>query len=278
MFDEKTADEEEAEDEREENEVAEEQVLEGVVPTTLAELEDELAEVTWLCELERRVDEAGSESKFEKLREVLLDPDYKQEKMIIFREHRDTLDSLVQRLDGLGFTDQIAQIHGGMNYQERERQVAHFRRPVEQGGAKYLVATDAAGEGINLQFSWLMVNFDIPWNPARLEQRMGRIHRYGQDHDPVVILNIVAAKTREGRVLRTLLVKLERIRKELGSDKVFDVIGRLFEGVSLKVYMEQAVTEAGAEEAERRIEGTLTKEQVTALAERERRLLGDGGD
>ena len=158
IFDEKTADEEEAEDEREENEVAEEQVLEGVVPTTLAELEAELAQVTWLCELARKVYEAGSESKFEKLREVLLDPDYKQEKMIIFTEHRDTLDSLVQRVDGLGFTGQIAQIHGGMNYQERERQVAHFRKPVEQGGAKYLVATDAAGEGINLQVCWLMVN------------------------------------------------------------------------------------------------------------------------
>ena len=92
-----------------------------------------------------------------------------------------------------------------------------------------------------------MVNYDIPWNPARLEQRMGRIHRYGQKHDPVIILNLVAGKTREGRVLKTLLDKLERIRKELGSDKVFDVIGRLFEGVSIKQYMERAVTEEGAE-------------------------------
>ena len=116
--------------------------------------------------------------------------------MIIFTEHRDTLDSLVQRLDGLGFTGQIAQIHGGMNYQERERQVAHFRKPVEQGGAKYLVATDAAGEGINLQVCWLMVNYDIPWNPARLEQRMGRIHRFGQKHPSVLIMNLVAGKTR----------------------------------------------------------------------------------
>ena len=94
-----------------------------------------------------------------------------------------------------------------------------------------------------------MVNYDIPWNPARLEQRMGRIHRYGQKHDPVIILNLVAGKTREGRVLKTLLDKLERIRKELGSDKVFDVIGRLFEGVSLRQYMERALTEKGAAEA-----------------------------
>src|SRR6266487_2788998 len=136
IFDEKTADEEEAEDEREENEVAEEQVLEGVVPTTLAELEAELAQVTWLCELARKVYEAGSESKFEKLREVLLDPDYKQEKMIIFTEHRDTLESLVRRLDGLGFTDQIAQIHGGMNYQERERR-SEERRVGKECGSRW---------------------------------------------------------------------------------------------------------------------------------------------
>src|SRR6266540_1675240 len=123
-----------------------------------------------------------------------------------------------------------------------------------------------------------MVNYDIPWNPARLEQRMGRIHRYGQQHDPVIILNVVAGRTREGRVLKTLLEKLERIRKELGSDKVFDVVGRLFEGVSLKDYMEQAVTEEGAEAVRRRIEGTLTKAQVEALQARERRLFGEGGE
>ena len=277
IFDEKTADEEEAEDEREENEVAEEQVLEGVVPTTLAELEAELAQVTWLCELARKVYEAGSESKFEKLREVLLDPDYKQEKMIIFTEHRDTLDSLVQRLDGLGFTGQIAQIHGGMNYQERERQVSHFRKPVEQGGAKYLVATDAAGEGINLQVCWLMVNYDIPWNPARLEQRMGRIHRFGQKHPSVLIMNLVAGKTREGRVMKTLLEKLEKIRKDLGADKVFDVIGRLFEGVSIRDYMEQAIT-GDADTVARRIAGTLTKEQVEAWEASQKSLYGKDSD
>jgi superfamily II DNA/RNA helicase len=109
--------------------------------------------------------------------------------------------------------------------------------------------------GINLQFCWIMVNYDIPWNPARLEQRMGRIHRYKQRHE-VRIVNLVTGKTREGRVLRTLLEKLERIRRELGSDKVFDVIGRLLEGVSLKQYMEQCVTEEGAQESERKFEGT----------------------
>ncbi len=277
VFAEKTADEEEAEAGQEENEVVEDEALEGVIATTLAELEAELRQVEYLCDLARKVYEAGNESKFEKLREVLLDPQYQQEKMILFTEHRDTLDFLVRRIGGLGYVDQIAQIHGGMNYQEREVQVTLFRKPIEQGGAKYLVATDAAGEGINLQVCWLMVNYDIPWNPARLEQRMGRIHRFGQKHSSVHIINLIAGKTREGRVMKTLLEKLEKIRKELGTDKVFDVIGKLFEGVSLHAYMEQAITgDAGA--VERRIEGTLTKEQVTAWQTTQDALFGKDGD
>ena len=141
-----------------------------------------------------------------------------------------------------------------------------------------MVATDAAGEGINLQFCWLMVNYDIPWNPARLEQRMGRVHRYKQKHDPVIILNLVAAQTREGRVVKTLLDKLERMRKELNSDKVFDVIGRLFEGISLKAYLEDAITEDGADRACKTIEGSLTPEQIRAYEAKQQSIFGDGGD
>ena len=171
----------------------------------------------------------------------------------------------------------LRSIHGGLDYQERERQVEFFRRPAAEGGANYLVATDAAGEGINLQFCWLMVNYDIPWNPARLEQRMGRIHRYGQTHDPVVIVNLVAGGTREGRVLKTLLEKLESIREQLQSDKVFDVVGRLFEGVSMAEYLRRALTEDAGAEA-RQLEGELTENQVRALEQKERILYGDGGD
>ena len=90
-----------------------------------------------------------------------------------------------------------------------------------------LVATEAAGEGINLQFCWQMINFDIPWNPVRLEQRVGRIHRYGQEHD-CLIFNFVARNTREGRVLQKLLERLREIRNELGTDQVFDVVGEIF--------------------------------------------------
>jgi hypothetical protein len=141
-----------------------------------------------------------------------------------------------------------------------------------------MVATDAAGEGINLQFCWLMINYDIPWNPARIEQRMGRIHRYKQMHDPVLLFNLVAGKTREGKVLKTLLKKLEDIRREIGSDKVFDIIGRQFEGVSLKELILQAVVEGRADESVKRIEGLLTPEQTKARLAQMEKLLETGGD
>lgn len=286
VFDEMTGDEESAADGQEGNEVYQDQVLAGVVANSLADLEIERGEVQHLLALAKQVDGLGQESKFARLREVLQEPRFADEKVIIFTEHRDTLDFLVRRLEGLGFTGQVARIHGGMGTQpdpqtglsERDEQVAFFKRPTADGGARFLVATDAAGEGINLQFCWLMVNYDIPWNPARLEQRMGRIHRYGQRHDPVVIINLVAGKTREGRVMKVLLEKLEAIRKELHSDKVFDVVGRLFEGVSLRAYLEDAVTDEGAEQAATQLTGKLTPEQVAALAAREQRLYGGGGD
>ena len=279
FFETRTPDEEAASEDGEQHEEFESRALEGTVAVNLAELEAERVKVAGLLEKAKKLFDAGEESKFEKLREVLGDPRFHDEKLIIFTEHRDTASFLVRRLEGLGYTGRVALIHGGLAYPERERQVELFRRPADQGGASYLVATDAAGEGINLQFCWLMVNYDIPWNPARLEQRMGRIHRYGQKHDPVVIVNLVSAGTREGRVLKTLLDKLEAIRQQLSSDKVFDVVGRLFEGLSVRDYLEQAVTgEDGGEAAASQMEGHLTEEQVLALAARERSLYGDGGE
>ncbi|MFZ5897985.1 MAG: helicase-related protein [Bacillota bacterium] len=278
VFDRLTADEEEPQEGREQNEVAEDQLLTGVVATSLAELQAERVQVEDLLGLARQVLAAGEEAKFEKLRDVLQDEHFREEKILIFTEHRDTLDFLVRRLEGLGYAGRIAFIHGGMDYQEREAQVEFFKKPVREGGANLMVATDAAGEGINLQFCWLMVNYDIPWNPARLEQRMGRIHRYKQVHDPVLIFNLVAGKTREGKVLKTLLEKLEHIRRELGSDKVFDVIGMQFEGVSLKELILQAVVDEQTDEAVRQVEGRLTPEQFKTRLEQREKLLGTGGD
>ena len=278
FFETRTADEDAGESGAAEgHEAFEDRALGGIVAPILAQLREERGEVEALLAQARRLAEDGEDSKFERLRGVLRSPEFAREKFIVFTEHRDTAEFLVRRLEGLGFTGQVALIHGGLDYRDREAQVEAFRRSLDDGGANYLVATDAAGEGINLQFCWLMVNYDVPWNPARLEQRMGRIHRYGQRHDPVVIVNLVAGETREGRVLKTLLDKLEAIRTELRSDKVFDVVGRLFENVSLKDYLEQATTDEGASSAIDGIEGLLTAEQVRALDERERALFG-GGD
>ena len=277
VFESKAADEESTDDGLEENEAAEDKLLQGIIAESLAELVAERGLVEDLRNLAQHVYEAGVESKFDKLREVITDSRFAQEKMLIFTEHRDTMDFLVRRLGGLGYEGHIAQVHGGMHFTERQKQIERFRLPVEGGGAQLMVCTDAAAEGVNLQFCWIMVNYDIPWNPARLEQRMGRIHRYGQKHDPVFIVNLVAPATREGRVLKTLLDKLEKIRKQLKSDKVFDSIGRVFMGVSIKDYMERALQD-GADAVAEELDGQLTKEQVKAIEDRERRLYGDGGD
>ncbi|MBP7559239.1 MAG: DUF3883 domain-containing protein, partial [Armatimonadetes bacterium] len=271
-FSEKTADEESGEEGQEENERTEDEAMGALVVRSLADLKTERDEVSRLLALAQRVHERGDESKFEKLRELLADPDFAGEKLLIFTEHRDTLEFLVRRLGGLGYAEEIATIHGGLDYTEREAQVERFRGP-----CRFLVATDAAGEGINLQFCWALVNWDIPWNPARIEQRMGRLHRYKQTHR-VVLLNLVAGQTREGRVLKTLLDKLERIRKELQSDKVFDVIGLQFAGVSLPDLIRQATIEHDADGAVARLEGMLTPEQARARIAARDKLLETGGD
>ena len=274
-FDEHGADEDAADDgAREAHEDFEAEVLGAVVAVTIEELQAEVETLRGLSARARTILNGGSESRFEKLREVLEDRRYAQEKWLIFTEHRDTLDYLVRRLEGLGHAGRVAQIHGGMTWRERERQVARFRRP---DGARYLVATDAAGEGINLQFCAFMANYDIPWNPARLEQRMGRIHRYGQTRD-VRIVNLVATSTREGRVLQVLLDKLEAIRRELHSDKVFDVIGRLFENASLKDYMVKALANDEERNAVDRLQDALTSERVAGIRRDEVRVYGATGE
>ena len=270
-FDDTAADEDMASDGfAEGNEAYEDAVLGAVTVVGVEELRREARQVETLAERARRLVDSGRETKFERLQEVLDRPEHQNEKWLIFSEHRDTVDYLVRRLEGLGYRGQTAQIHGGMDWKERDRQVEAFRRP---NGARYLVATDAAGEGINLQFCRLMVNYDIPWNPARLEQRMGRIHRYGQQFE-VRIVNLVAGSTREGRVLQVLLEKLEKIRDELASDKVFDVIGRLFEGESLTRFMANAVTAEGERLAVERIEEALDTSRVGQIGERDTEVYG----
>ncbi|MDP2661860.1 MAG: helicase-related protein, partial [Dehalococcoidia bacterium] len=270
---ERTSDEEEVLDGREERELVEDEAMGATTAATLAELQAEKVHAEELLALARRVYGQGEESKFDRLWEVIQDPQFRDEKLLVFTEHRDTLGYLVRRLEGLGYTGQVARVHGGMPYQEREVQIEQFRTE-----CRFMVATDAAGEGINLQFCWIMVNYDIPWNPARIEQRFGRIHRYKQTHDPVVLVNLVANRTREGRVLKTLLDKLEMIRREMGSDKVFDVIGRQFQGVSLGEILMRAVVEDRGDEEAQGLQGFLTVEQVRAIEEADAKLRGGGGD
>lgn len=275
-FEDRTAEEESAEGDEEQNEVDEKRIMEVMVNFNVVQLETEKAEVEKLLAMAEEVLRRGKESKFDRLEELLTDEKYRDEKAIIFTEHRDTLSYLVRKLEGKGLTGKVASIHGGMDFAAREEQIAFFRKDHHADGAQYLIATDAAGEGINLQFCWLMVNYDIPWNPARLEQRMGRIHRYGQQHDPVVIVNMISSNTREGKVMQTLLEKMEKIRLEMGSDKVFDVIGRVFEGVSIRDIM--ALSLRNEEDAANIIEGKLTMEQVRAIKAKEESLYGGGGD
>lgn len=268
-----TSEDEAAQDAQEQRDAAEEEAMGATTAADLAELQAERLRVSHVLNMARQVYEAGQDSKFEKLRETIQDERFRGEKLLIFTEHRDTMEFLVRRLEALGYTGEVAHIHGGMPYPERESQVEEFRTR-----CRFMVATDAAGEGINLQFCWIMVNYDIPWNPARIEQRFGRIHRYKQRHEPVVLVNVVANQTREGRVLKTLLEKLERIRRELGSDKVFDVIGRLLQGVSLGEIIMRAVTDDRVDEESRNIEGLATLERVRGIQEADSKLRFGGGD
>lgn len=195
---------------------------------SLREIEEEAAEVKGLFEMAREIhDRNQEEQKFKELRRLLDSQGVVSgEKLVIFTEHKDTLLYLEEKLRNTGY--KVSTIHGGKSVDERREAQSEFAKPNTQ----ILIATDAAGEGINLQFCRLLINWDIPWNPNRLEQRMGRIHRYGQKRD-VLVFNLVASNTREGQVLERLLRKLDIIREAIGDDRVYDVIQDVLEGVSL---------------------------------------------
>ena len=195
---------------------------------SIAEIKQEAAEVKRLYEMANTLfNQQKEEQKYRELKLLLTSQGVVEgEKLVIFTEHKDTLLYLQERLSNNGYT--VATIHGGMTVDERREAQCRFMTPDVQ----ILICTDAAGEGINLQFCRLLINWDIPWNPNRLEQRMGRIHRYGQQSD-VIVFNMVASNTREGQVLKKLLSKLDIIREQLGDDRVYDVIQDVLKGVSL---------------------------------------------
>ena len=221
-------------EELEEMEESERERLETLLEAvTLAgsadQVRTEVDELRRLATQAQAVEDAGSEAKLSELKELLHAEgffDHPDQRLLIFTEFKDTLDYLVARLKELGF--QVGFIHGGMKAGDRDQQGTRLyaEQQFREGGIQVLVATEAAGEGINLQVCNILFNYDIPWNPNRLEQRMGRIHRYGQRKD-CLIFNFVATNTIEGRVLQRLLEKLQEIRDALDDDSVFNVVGEV---------------------------------------------------
>ncbi|MGH3189859.1 MAG: helicase-related protein [Streptosporangiaceae bacterium] len=223
-------------------ELEEELVDEASAASTIADLMLEIATLTDLEELARQLRDSGTDRKLEELSQILRDPvmydsQGNRRKLIIFSEHRDTLNYLVRKLRVLvGRDDAVVSIHGGMPRDQRRKIQEAFIHDKE---VLILVATDAAGEGINLQRAHLMINYDLPWNPNRIEQRFGRVHRIGQT-EVCHLWNLVAEDTREGQVFQRLFEKLEEQRNALG-DQVFDVLGEAFHGRSLRDLLIEAV-------------------------------------
>ena len=234
----------------EQEQAAEEILDQATAARSIAELKSEIGTLRQVEQIAHRVRRSGTDTKWQQLTGLLDEilpsdgtapstaQDGHAQKLVIFTEHRDTLAYLRGRIGTvLGREQAIVVIHGGMGREERSKAQEAFRH---DPGVQILLATDAAGEGINLQRAHLMVNYDLPWNPNRLEQRFGRIHRIGQI-EVCHLWNLVAEETREGDVYRRLLEKLEQAREALGG-QVFDVLGKLqFSGRPLRDLLMEAI-------------------------------------
>ncbi|MEA3640627.1 MAG: helicase-related protein [Lamprobacter sp.] len=241
---------------------------------TIPELEAEILILKDLEQQAQRLVASGNDKKWEELSSLLQDqPEMftaggSRRKLILFTEHKDTLNYLLARIqDLLGNPHAVRIIYGGTHRDERRKIQEEFRNDPE---VTVLVATDAAGEGVNLQNANLMVNYDLPWNPNRLEQRFGRIHRIGQT-EVCHLWNIVANETREGEVFQKLFDKIETERAALGG-KVFDVLGEAFDNLSLKDLLVQAIRYGDDPEVKARmsqvIEGALDAEHLHEILRR----------
>ncbi|MCX2803292.1 helicase-related protein [Microbulbifer thermotolerans] len=253
---------------------ADQVVDQATAAETIPELE---AEILILKDLEQQalgVVQSGNDKKWEELSHLLQDrPEMytnsgTRRKLIIFTEHKDTLNYLVGRIGGmLGKPEAVITIHGGTSRDDRRKAQEEFRNNPD---VLVLVATDAAGEGVNLQNANLMVNYDLPWNPNRLEQRFGRIHRIGQT-EVCHLWNLVARETREGEVFQKLFDKLEVEKQALGG-KVFDILGEAFENKSLKDLLIEAIRYGESPEVKDKlnqvIEGALDTEHLREILRR----------
>jgi len=250
---------------------------------TIAELGVEITSLGRLEELAVRVRQSGTDRKWDELSRLLQDNDEmfdaegSRRKLIIFTEHRDTLHYLHDRITSLlGRPEAVVMIHGGMGREERRKVQEAFTQDKD---VQILLATDAAGEGLNLQRAHLMVNYDLPWNPNRLEQRFGRIHRIGQT-EVCHLWNLVALETREGDVFHRLFEKLDEERAALGG-QVFDVLGKIFGETPLRKLLIDAIRYGDQPEVRaqltRKVDEALDRAQLTALIE-ERALAQDSMD
>ncbi|MDP8012696.1 MAG: helicase-related protein, partial [Nanoarchaeota archaeon] len=237
--DEKMFDFEEVEDMSEEDRWKTEALWETLsLAENRKELEEEINRLGELIEQAKQVIQKETEVKITQLKKTMddLNSKFPGTKILIFTESKDTLDYLEKKIRFWGFKVNV--IHGGMSLEQRIEAERIFKNETQ-----VMVATEAAGEGINLQFCNLMINYDLPWNPNRLEQRMGRIHRYGQTKE-VFVYNLIATDTREGKVLSRLFEKLEEIKNALRSEKVFDVISEVIYGKNLSQLMLEAAASA----------------------------------
>ena len=244
-----------------ERETVDKRIFRQVLSDKPEDVEKERDEVKRLHEMAEHLS-GHAEAKFGELLKVLDSSDVirsDREKLLIFTEHKDTLDNLADRLRRKGYS--VTTIHGGMNVDERKKAQIEFRLH-----SKIMIGTDAAGEGINLQFCRYMINWDIPWNPNRLEQRMGRIHRYGQESD-VWVYNLVAVNTREGAVLEKVLLKLDVMREQMGDDRVYDVIDDLLEDVPLVQLIEKSIDAEDASAASQEADASLNRAEMNQRAE-----------
>lgn len=259
----------------EETENLEEAVVDAATAAqTVAELEFEIAQLDKLVDLARSVSDSGEDRKWTELRSLLLDDDrlldsgHGPRKLIIFTEHRDTLNYLTQQIRNvLGRADAVVTIHGGTQRGDRRVIREAFTHDPD---VRVLVATDAAGEGLNLQAAHLMINYDLPWNPNRIEQRFGRIHRIGQKQ-VCRLWNLVADETREGQVFARLLDKMEAQRAAYGG-RLFDVLGEAFKDQPLSKLLMEAVRygddPARQAELERVLDAEVSKGTEDLLRER----------
>ncbi len=245
-------------------ETAEEQIVDqATAALTIAELEEEIRTLRGLESEAAKLKRSGNDTKWKELSEGILenpemfDANQNRRKLVIFTEHRDTLNYLTDKLSLLlGNPNHVVTIHG-QTPRERRRQIQEsFEQDPE---VLILVATDAASEGINLhRRAHLMVNYDLPWNPNRIEQRFGRIHRIGQP-ERCHLWNLVAIETREGHVFHRLLEKLSEQRKALGG-AVFDVLGKMFKDRSLRELLIEAIREGNRPEVKAKLDQVIDAE------------------